>query len=264
MHLERYGRGSLPVLALHGWGGDHREFARIASCLAGEIELWCPDLPGYGRSPPPPAYDLDGISRSILRAWQAARPGRAAVAGFCSGALFALRIAQLAPEQAGALVLIDPFAYMPWYFRIFTRGAFGRRAYETAFVRPGGRRVLNGILRRAQKSGEDFAAPFARLDPDVVLGYLGLFARLGNAEGFRGVAVPAVVAHGERTFSAVLRSVKQYERLLPRSRVVTLPGVGHLPLVRGARPLAGLIEEAARSAASACPALSDSLSQHVG
>ncbi|MFE2427664.1 alpha/beta fold hydrolase [Streptomyces sp. NPDC059373] len=42
-----------PVLLVHGWGGDGREWSRHAETLAGRHRVLVPDLRGHGRSPVP-------------------------------------------------------------------------------------------------------------------------------------------------------------------------------------------------------------------
>ncbi len=74
--------------------------------------------------------------------------------------------------------MIDPFAFVPWYFRLFLAGGFGRRAYATTFQSAAGRAVTDRILKRMQRSGEDFTRAFESLDHEVTLQYLRLLNTL--------------------------------------------------------------------------------------
>ena len=105
------------------------------------------------------------------------------------------------------MVLIDPFAYLPWYFRIFTAGEFGRRAYQTTFAGAAGRRITNWILRKKQTQDADFMAAFSRVDHAVTHRYLEWFARFGSLEPYRVLSLPIDIAVGEHTFAAVRKSV---------------------------------------------------------
>ena len=241
LHVETYGDGPRAMVAFHGWGGDHREFAPLAARRPPDARLISFDLPGCGRSPPPPRWDAAALAELLAAA--VARCGASAptLIGYCSGAALALLVAERAPERVARLVLIEPFAYVPWYFRIFLAGAFGRRAYRSTFAGSIGRRATNWVLRRRQGGDEDFTGAFARVDPDAALNWLRFFADLGTAQRFAGLRVPTDIAVGERTFAAVRKSVRQYRAQWPHARIHRLRDVGHLPMRRGARQLAEIV-----------------------
>ena len=67
-----------------------------------------------------------------------------------------------------------------------------------------------------------------------------MFGRL-SLSLFAGMRVPVDLLHGSRTFRAVRKSVGQFHRLWPQARVFELKGMGHLPMVRGAREMAGIL-----------------------
>jgi len=67
--------------------------------------------------------------------------------------------------------------------------------------------------------------------------------RIDIRKEFHGLQMDIDLFYGENTFEAVRRSVDMYKRLLPQIRVETLRGVGHLPMIRGARQLAAAIFE---------------------
>jgi len=242
MHVETYGSGPRRCLAIHGWGGSHRDFAAIARHCPDDASLWAVDLPGYGLSPAPARWDLPAIVEDLSNVIAAVAGGdRAVVAGFCSGAVLALMAARRVPYRIGRIVLIDPFAFLPWYFRIFTLGAVGRSMYRMSFASRFGRRVATAILRRKQRTDDDFMGAFATVDHTASLMWLKLFQRVGHADRFADTALPVDIAVGERTFAAVRASVAEYRVLLPQARLVDLRNVGHLPLVRGARQISDLL-----------------------
>ena len=241
MHVEQYGNGPRTFLAFHGWGGDHREFAPLAARLPDDARLLSVDLPGYGQSPKPPRWDLAEIVGEIIRDMDERGLNDVTLVGFCSGAVMALLVAQQIPARVARIVMIDPFAFLPWYFRIFVAGEFGRRAYRATFASPLGRRITTWVLRRRQSTDDDFMGAFGRVDHEVTQRWLELFHRVGRADQFRALAMPIDIASGERTFAAVRESVREYCAIWPHARTFELRHVGHLPLVRGARQLADLI-----------------------
>lgn len=241
LHVESWGEGPRVFVGLHGWGGDHREFAPLAARRPPDARLVSFDLPGCGRSPPPSSWDAAALAETLAEA--VARHGGAAptLIGYCSGAALALLAAERRADGVARLVLIEPFAYVPWYFRIFLAGWFGRRAYYSAFAHRFGRRIVNGTLRRRQGGEEDFTAAFERVNHEAALRWLRLFADLGTASRFAGLRLPTDIVVGDRTFAAVGDSVRRYAAQWPHARVHRLAGVGHLPMRRAARQIAAIV-----------------------
>jgi len=226
LHVHRYTKGDRVYLGIHGWGGDHREFAPLAAGAPPGARVLSVDLPGYGRSPMEPGWTLPDVGAALGEIL--AREGGGTVIGFCSGAILALLAARARPAAATRIVVLDPFGYLPLYFRLFTWGAAGAFAYRWTFG-GSGRDLVNRILRRRQRINADFTASFERVNPDVALAYLRGFASLGPLEQEGAdVRAPIVVVYGERTFRAVRRSVERMRRLWPAARVECLRGAGHL------------------------------------
>jgi pimeloyl-ACP methyl ester carboxylesterase len=228
-------------VAFHGWGGDHREFAPLAARLPDDALLLSADLPGYGRTPKPARWDLEEMMDSMDREISALHPTDLTLVGFCSGAIVALLLAQRIPDRVRRIVMIDPFAYLPWYFRIFVAGEFGRRAYRFTFAHPFGRALTTRILRRRQATDDDFMGAFSRVDHETTQEWLRLLHNVGGVDRFAGLRLPIDIAFGERTFAAVRKSVGRYQALWPQAVPHPLRNVGHLPIVRGAKQLAPIV-----------------------
>ncbi len=239
MHIEIWGDGRRRFLAVHGWGGTHRDFAALAAKAPADVRMAAVDLPGHGQSPPPARWDIGPIVEELAELIVEEEDGPTTLIGFCSGSILAALAAVHAPHHVARLVAVEPFAFVPWYFRLFTLGGVGRRAYEAAFLSRAGRRLVNLVLRRRQATDADFTAAFGALNADVALNYMRMFTRI-RLEDLRPVAAPVDIAVGDRTFGAVQRSVEMLRSLWPAARVRRLVEVGHLPLVRGARQLAAL------------------------
>lgn len=244
MHVEQYGNGPRPFLAFHGWGGDHREFTPLAARLPDNVRLYSVDLPGYGKSPKPLRWDMTEIVHEIVREMEQRDLNDVTLIGFCSGAVLALLVAKQIPFRVTRIVMIDPFAFLPWYFRIFVAGEFGRRAYRATFSSSRGRRITTWILRRRQSTDDDFMGAFSRVDHETTQQWLGLFRRVGSVKQFAGLSMPVRIAYGERTFAAVRESVREYSAIFPHARTFEIRHAGHLPLVRGAKQLVPIIFEA--------------------
>ncbi|HEX8456741.1 MAG TPA: alpha/beta fold hydrolase [Pyrinomonadaceae bacterium] len=255
MYVERYGarRARKLYFGLHGWSGDHETFAPLAAHLPHDAALYSADLPGCGRSPAPARLTLEAVTSEIVETLEgildrAAATPRASVTliGNCSGAILGLLVAERIKPRIDRLVLVDPFAYWPWYFRVFVSPTIGRYAYRSTFANPVGRWLTNQSLRKRRTAETDLTGSFGRIDHDVAQGYLALLAQAGGAERFASLAdVPVEIVYGERTFAAVKKSVPLWRSVLPRARAHLLAGAGHLPILEATAELARIVFQAA-------------------
>jgi len=60
--------------------------------------------------------------------------------------------------------------------------------------------------------------------------YLKMLFECGRPAQFRGMGLPVDILYGQKTFSAVRRSVQEWKEALPQARLKELAGVGHLPI----------------------------------
>lgn len=250
MYVERYGKGAEAFFALHGWGGDRRTFAPLAAHVPTHASLYSADLPGCGLSPAPREWSVAAVVDSVVEAVSDEGLGRVTLVGNCGGAVFALLAAQRMGMVVQRIVMIDPFAYLPRYFRLFVSEGFGRRAYNATFANPLGRWVTNQSLKSRRSGGADLTASFRAVDHEASRRYLALFAEAGGVEQFRNLRLPVDIAHGEKTFGAVKRSVAMWLDVLPHARVRRLAGAGHLPLEEATDELCDIIFGAEAGGAS--------------
>ena len=164
IHAERYGSGPEIYVGVHGWGGSHKTFAPIVPHLPASASLLAIDLPGYGRSPWQPVDTALEIAAQVAAFIDATARAPVTLVGNCSGAILGLLAYSLVPDRIGRLVLIDPFAFLPWYFKVFVHRPYGPIAYRSTFANPIGRWLTNLSLRnkRAGRYGSDRIVPDRR------------------------------------------------------------------------------------------------------
>ena len=231
MRTERWGRGSRQFLGLHGWNGTRQTFASLVDRLPEDVTFRSVDLPGCGESAPPLTWDLDSVTAEIARELD----GPTTLVGNCSGAILALLVAERAPALVERVVLIDAFAWWPWYFRIFLEPHIGRYAYFSTFANPVGRWLTNASLKGRRSAGTDLTGGFARADHESIYRYLTLLRDAGNAENFRDLAMPIDVLYGSKSFAAVRQSAYTWAGMWPQARTFRLENAGHLPILEAAR-----------------------------
>jgi pimeloyl-ACP methyl ester carboxylesterase len=230
IHAQRHGSGENTFVGVHGWGGSHRTFAPLVPHVPPGASLHAVDLPGYGRSPWSPVDAASDIAGQL-----AAFIGRldgppVTVVGNCSGAILGLLAYEMIPSRIRRFVLIDPFAFLPWYFKVFVHPSFGRLAYHSTFANPLGRWAANLSLKNRRAADSDLTGSFRDVDHAVSLRYLELLDRIDGIERFRLVGVPVDIAYGGRTFAAVKESVEMWRALWPQARTWPLAAAGHLPI----------------------------------
>lgn len=256
MYVKRYGSGAEAYFGLHGWSGDHRTFAPLAARLPSGASLYSADLPGCGQSPARQNLTLDSITNEIAEAFNniATRHGRTTLIGNCSGAILGLLAALRIQPKLERLVLIDPFAYWPWYFRVFVARSFGRYAYRTTFANPFGRWLTNQSLRGHRTAESDLTNSFGRINHDIAQRYLALLSEVEGIGQFAALGrVPVDIVYGERTFGAVKKSITMWRGIWPQARASMLKGAGHLPILEATEALSEIVftkNEAAKSLAA--------------
>jgi pimeloyl-ACP methyl ester carboxylesterase len=241
MHLERYGSGSQVYFGLHGWSGDHRTFAPLAEYLPAGASLCSADLPGCGQSPPPQRWDLTTITDEIVVAISELGAPAVTLIGNCSGALLGLLAAKQIPNRFQRLVLIDPFAYWPWYFKVFINPSFGKHAYYSTFANPVGRWLTNRSLKRKRTANTHLTQSFASINHETVYRYLVLLTGIEGIAQFDQLRMPIDIVYGARTFGAVKKSAARWRAIWPQARCWVLPGAGHLPLKEATAALSKII-----------------------
>jgi len=105
---ETWGRGSRPVVALHGFTHDRTAFRHLEPMLGGSLQVIAVDLPGHGETPLPERAGRDGFMETVdalVRLLDTLGLRQAALLGYSQGARLALGAALHAPDRFARLVL---------------------------------------------------------------------------------------------------------------------------------------------------------------
>jgi pimeloyl-ACP methyl ester carboxylesterase len=249
MYFAKYGSGENVFVGLHGWSGDHRTFFPLMKYLPNDAIFYSADLPGNGKSPALENLTLKRLVAEIAEGLHSLNQSGITMIGSCSGGLFALFVVKHLLETGQTnlikrLVIIDPFAYFPWYFSVFVApqmGEVGWYAYYTTFANPIGRWMTNFSLRKHRAEGAHLTNSFAEINHRVTHRYLQLLVEGGEAEQFSCITTPVVIVYGERTFSAVRKSLHDWKQILPQVSFCELKGAGHLPIEETPTKLANIL-----------------------
>lgn len=230
------------ILGIHGWGGGAETFEPLVPYIAEGVCLVSVDLPGYGGSSPPATWSVDAVATELVDVIDGL-PGELTLLGNCSGAIFGMCAVLKRPQRFGRMVLIDPFAYFPWYFQIMLWPWVGRIFYATAFQNPLGRLLTNLGLAHRRSGESNLTSSFGSLNHDVVYEYLRLLNEVGGYRGFSGLSSirDVELAIGEKSFQAIHQSAQLWKSLWPQAEVKILKGAGHLPIEEAPRQLGEVI-----------------------
>jgi pimeloyl-ACP methyl ester carboxylesterase len=241
MFVKRFGQGERVFVGLHGWSGDHTTFAPVTHYLPADATLYSLDLPGCGQSPPPRGWTLAELAEEIAAGISNLDSRSITIIGNCSGAILALAALPRITERVNRLVLIDPFAFAPWYFKLFVATPIGKHAYYSTFANPIGRWITNLSLRRRRTRESDLTGSFRAVDHAVAYRYLQLLTAIDGIASFAWIRHPVDIVYGERTFGAIRRSVEMWRGVWPQARAFELAGAGHLPIEEAPEGLSRII-----------------------
>jgi haloacetate dehalogenase len=142
LNVARGGTGS-PIVLLHGFPQTHLAWRQVATDLATDHEVICPDLRGYGDSDKPvddshgSTYAKRTMAADVIELLRRLGHDRFALAGHDRGALVAFRVGLDYPDAVSHLAVLDviPPAQMFAALR-GTAGIFAFHLYLLAYPPP--------------------------------------------------------------------------------------------------------------------------------
>jgi pimeloyl-ACP methyl ester carboxylesterase len=140
------------------------------------------------------------------------------------------------------LVLIEPLAFNPWYFKVFLVPVLGRFFYMSAFGNALGRWLTEVALGDPDQKN-NLGTSFASIPASTTLGWLSLFDAISGPEAFADLTCAIDLVYGERTLGAIKRSVPIWQAIWPQAEATSISGAGHLLLQESPEQILALLEE---------------------
>ena len=229
---ERAGEGP-PLLLLHGFVGDSREWRRQIDALSDAFTVVAWDAPGSGRSSDPPdSFRMPDYADALAGMVDVLGLARPHVAGLSFGGALALELYRRHPTVPRTLVLAAAYA-----------GWAGSLPPEVVGPR------LAQSLRMSERPPAELAAAMtptlfsASAPTAAVEGFSAIMAELHPA-GFRAMArslaeadlrdvlpridVPTLLLYGDQDVRAPLSVGEDLHAAISTSTLVVIPGVGHM------------------------------------
>ncbi|MCX5337694.1 MULTISPECIES: alpha/beta fold hydrolase [unclassified Streptomyces] len=237
----RVGSGE-PLLLLHGIGHHRQAWDPVVDILATEREVIAVDLPGFGASPGLPdglTYDLATTTAVFGAFCEALELDRPHVAGNSLGGLLALELGR--EKLVRSVTALSPAGFWSEAER---RYAFAvlltMRGIALRMPRPMVERLSRSAAGRTALTSTIYARPARRSPEAVVAETLALVNATGFAETLRAggsvrfvddiPGVPVTVAWGSKDRLLLRRQGVRAKQIIPKARLVRLPGCGHCPM----------------------------------
>ncbi|MEU0225263.1 alpha/beta fold hydrolase [Streptomyces sp. NPDC006284] len=241
LSYTRAGAGE-PLLLLHGIGHHRQAWDPVVDILATERDVIAVDLPGFGESSALPQglpHDLP-TTTAVLGAFCAALGvDRPHVAGNSLGGLLALELGR--ENLVRSVTTLSPAGFWTQTERRYAFGVLtGMRRTARALPLPLVERLSRTAAGRTALTSTIYARPARRSPEAVVAETLALARAEGFAETLRAgrtvlfaddvPGLPVTVAWGMRDRLLLPRQGVRAKRVIPRARLVRLPGCGHVPM----------------------------------
>jgi pimeloyl-ACP methyl ester carboxylesterase len=243
IHYQRAGTGR-PLLLLHGLVGSAKNWRQNISFLSRDSSVYAVDLSNMGQSERILGLDagLDATADRLAAYMDAVGLDEADIAGHSHGGAIAMMFAARHPSRVRRLILFapaNPFCDL---------GHQLIRFYQTRFGIWFARKIpFFPRMLKATALSRMYGDP-SRVSADALDGYTqGLhipgtvdhvlqivqrwFVDMGLLRtALTGlVAIPTLLIWGDRDRAVGLNSARELQRTLPQSRLLVLPGVGHIP-----------------------------------
>ena len=231
--FERAGDGP-PLVLLHGYVGDSRAtWHHQLDALSDEFTVVAWDAPGAGQSSDPPeSFSLGDFADRLAGFVAALGLERPHVAGLSLGGGLALELYRRHPAVPRTLVLAS--AYAGWAGSLAPEETERRlrqvldladRPPEefVAAVRP--TMFAAGV---PQATADAFAASVGEFHPVGIRALARAFAAADLRDVLPRIEVPTLLLYGDQDVRAPVAVGEALHAAIPASRLVVLPGIGHL------------------------------------
>jgi 2-succinyl-6-hydroxy-2,4-cyclohexadiene-1-carboxylate synthase len=238
---------ALPLVFLHGFGGEHADWGRVWAHLPPGLPLIAYDRRGYGASQPDDADAEYRHADDLAALLDALGLPRAHIVGMSEGGAVATSFALDHPDRVGKLMLVSPLlAGWEWSADWSTRWkAIGRaaRSGDMATARElWWHHPLFDSARDDPEQAAEVHAGIARFsgrqwirDPQALA--------LPDLDRLASLAVPTLLLTGGRDQPDFQLMADSFAALIPDLRRIDDPGAGHMLHVERAPAVAAAISE---------------------
>ncbi|WP_345432437.1 alpha/beta hydrolase [Actinoallomurus vinaceus] len=264
VHVADFGGTGPTVILLHGLGGSHANWLRVGARLARIGRVFCPDLPGFGRTRLAGRdSSLEANQDVVSRLIDALGAPPVLLVGNSMGATIALRVAAARPGAVAGLALIAPWAPLagpadPGMRTILQSPSAVRALLRTQRTRPPATtlrhlirlgcarpdRIPPEVLSAATRIARDRAA-LSRAEDGFGPALASLMEYTQRPAVLRatvgGIEVPALIMRGTRDRVVPAGIIDSLRDIRPDWTYHQIEGVGHVPQFEAPEEVARII-----------------------
>jgi pimeloyl-ACP methyl ester carboxylesterase len=222
LNTIQLGNNGHPLVMLHGWGQNLQSLQPMGELLATRSQVHLIDLPGFGKSPPPPAdWDTTQYADRIYQYLEERGIESADMLGHSFGGRVSIRLAHQYPHKVRSITLINSGGLQ----RQRTTGQALRsqwvRTLRNAFkIAPMYRDEL--LTWHSQKYGSrDY------LNAGAMRGTMVKTVSEDLTELAKRIPAPVLLLWGEADTETPVEMGHRYHSLFPNSELITIPHRDH-------------------------------------
>lgn len=239
LHVRDSGAKDAPaIVMLHGFGSSLHTWEAWATALAGDYRVIRFDLPGSGLSPPDTTGDYSDARSMALLAALMDRLGvaRATLVGNSMGGRIAWTFAATQPARVDKLVLLSPDGFASPGFEYGKSPEVPATLSLMRYCLP--RFLLKMSLEPAYADTRVLTEEMTSRYHDLMLAPGARDAMLRRMEQvmltdpvplLQRIKAPTLLLWGEQDAMIPFSNAADYVAALPDVRLVSLPGMGHVP-----------------------------------
>jgi pimeloyl-ACP methyl ester carboxylesterase len=236
---ERAGTGPSLVL-VHGYVGDATgTWQRQIDGLSDEFTVVAWDGPGAGRSSDPPeSFEMADYANCLAGFIEALGLERPHVCGLSFGGGLAIALYREHPSVPRSLILAD--AYAGWAGSLPDEDVRLRLTQALSLADMPAERLVNEVVptmfsRSAPAEMiEAFATNISAFHPSGFRTMARAFAEADLRDVLPTIEIPTLLLYGDEDVRAPLAVAEQLHSAIGGSKLVVLPGVGHISSIEGA------------------------------
>lgn len=207
------GRSATPVVLIHGIGASHRYLRRLHRLLAGSMDTYSIDLPGFGATPRPRnTLSVADHARYILGAMEQLGVAEFILVGHSMGTQFATEAALQEPGRVQHLVLMGPVVDPERRTVVQQALALGRDA----------------LFYESPSSNAVVFTDYLRCGPVWYFKTLRVMMEYPLAERITGVTAEVLVMRGANDPVADADWSRRLAGLARRGQLMEVQGTGHV------------------------------------